>query len=82
MTREKRSIPDTLKQSKLDDRPLPNPDVCRAQQILPMLIECLVLRPRRCRYALPFGHGVFCQNPHAKQIAARTKIAEKESNAK
>jgi len=76
------SIPDPLKQQKLENRPLPNPDICRAQQVLPTLVECLVLNARRCRYAMPFGHGVFCQNPHAKQIAARTKAAGKTSGGK
>lgn len=82
MTEENHSIPDPSRRQKHDNRPLPNPDICRAQQVLPTLIECLVLRPHRCRYALPFGHGVFCQNPHAKQIAAHTKAAEQKNKGK
>lgn len=82
MTKEKRYIPDTPQQQKVDDRPLPNPNICRAQRILPMLVECLVLRPRRCRYAFSFGSGYFCSNPLAKQIAAHTKAAEQKSTGK
>lgn len=61
-----------------DKQPLPDPAVCRAQRILPTLVECLVLRPRphSCPYATIFGSGVFCRHPDCDAILART-VAEK-----
>ncbi|MBI5687455.1 MAG: hypothetical protein HZC54_20475 [Verrucomicrobia bacterium] len=57
---------------------LPDPAVCRAQRILPDLVECLVLRPKpnECPHATFFGDGIFCAHPERDNLAARTE-AEK-----
>jgi hypothetical protein len=60
-----------------DPKSLPDPAVCRAQRVLPTLVECLVLKGYLCPYAIPFGSGLFCEHPERDRIVALTKTAEK-----
>jgi hypothetical protein len=61
-------------------RRLPDPAVCRAQRVLPTLVECLVVKPRPhgCPHATFFGDGIFCENPDRDQIIARTDAERRE----
>jgi hypothetical protein len=44
---------------------LPDPAICRAQRVLPIPVECLVVKPnpRACPHGIPFGSGIFCEHP-------------------
>jgi len=50
--------------SESDQRPLPDPAICRTRPLeFCLLLECLVLSPSRCKYAVPFGDQFACVNP-------------------
>ncbi|MBI5687249.1 MAG: hypothetical protein HZC54_19420 [Verrucomicrobia bacterium] len=70
---------DSLRHEKHDERPLPDPAICRAQRVLPGLIECLVTKPKphQCPCATFFGNGIFCENPDREAIIARTNAERK-----
>lgn len=59
--------------------PLPDPSICRAQRVLPTLVECLVVKPRPhgCPYATPFGSGIFCEHPERERIIAAHDLGRK-----
>lgn len=73
---------DSSDQKKGAERLLPDPVICRAQRVLPTLVECLVIRPKphNCPHATFFGSGIFCEHPNREGIIARTN-AEKKSDA-
>lgn len=48
-------------------------DACRVRAITDGVLECLMPKPVRCRYAMPFGHGFFCQYLKRKKIVADTR---------
>jgi hypothetical protein len=57
--------------SESDQRPLPDPAICRTKPLeFCLLLECLVPLPSRCQYAVPFGDQFACVNPdRAHEIA-------------
>ena len=60
--------------------PLPDPAICRAKIIIgPELVECLVAKPMRCRYAMHYGNDYFCNHPEKLKIVKRTDAAGKKN---
>ncbi len=54
-------------------RKLPDPAICRAKPNgFGSYINCLVVDPVSCRYALNFGGVYFCSCPERNEIVART----------
>ncbi len=52
---------------------LPDMDICRAKENgLRGYVDCLVIKPAQCRYALAFGQGYFCCHPNRRQIIQNT----------
>jgi hypothetical protein len=63
--------------SKLPDRQLPDPAICRAKYNgLDFYPDCLVEGPFYCKHALSFGFGHYCTHPDRKEIIARTEAGE------
>lgn len=50
--------------SESNQRPLPDPALCRTKPLdFCLVLECLVPSPSQCRYAVPFGDQFACVNP-------------------
>ena len=56
---------------------LPDPGLCRTQQVVSDLWECLVDLSGNaivCRYALVFGYSHFCRHPENKAFVDTEKV--------
>ena len=59
---------------------LPDPAICRARiHVPPDLVDCLVVNPYRCPYAMNYGGDYFCNNPEKLEIVKRTVAARKNN---
>jgi hypothetical protein len=55
-----------------EDRVLPDLESCRAWRLTDQAAECLVDKPARCPYAMPFGYRYLCGHPDRATITGRT----------
>ncbi len=52
---------------------LPDPQFCRAAELTAAFADCLVEKPLRCPYAMPWGYTYLCGHPERSSIVAKTK---------